>query len=747
MRVAVIVAVRDPRSSDAGTWGDAVASLAASLAGLGFRVAVVDAADDAEAELKRALEGMSAEDALLVHLSGRLARKGVLRMAGGRWLPLRAVGDAIAVQPATDVTVISELLHEDDAEDALLAADHVATAVSALAVRERGFGAVVAVRPASAPVEGMALTRLFVSVAREAERGESGLSSVYGRVRAMPESLQVAQGLTLVRGRLDLDLAPPPASPEVLADTISEATDAKDWPRVLELRRKRLRTLTQPRARVRELVAIARVLQAELGDAPGAIDALEAARAIDPRRPGVLQALRRGYETMGRWASALEVLGALVDLGGSPAERAALRFAQARIALEHLQEEERAATWLEAALADDPGHEQARAALAELRAAHDSIEVPTGKYVAQQAVAAAVALELSPEPSQQGTGDLIEAAAHARAFDVRRQTGHTDAAFLSALALEELGVAEVDHQVLIEQFRSVAPVRARGALDDAAWALLRAPGSDEVLDALFAAVARAAITARVEQLAAGGRLVALDPATRLEAGSTASVVRSFQWAARVLGVSCPELFVVDDVPGDIAAVRAHEPSTAVGPSIVRGRSAKDLAFLAGRHLAYYRAAAQVLVYFPTREELTRLLLAGVQLVSPEEDDGDVEGRAIAALCARIDRELRDDERAGVVDAVQRLQARGGRASLGKWTRSVELTAARAGLFLSGDLATATAILRTEVRGIAGLSADAKRRDLVAFCASDEHAALRARFVVTAPESVRPPPPPAPAAHL
>jgi hypothetical protein len=100
----------------------------------------------------------------------------------------------------------------------------------------------------------------------------------------------------------------------------------------------------------------------------------------------------------------------------------------------------------------------------------------------------------------------------------------------------------------------------------------------------------------------------------------------------------------------------------------------------------------------------------------------------------------------VVDAVNRLEARGGRFSLGAWTRNAELMAARAGLLLCGDLATAMAVVSTETRGIAGLTLEAKRRDLVAFCASDEHAALRARYAVTAPESVRPPGPPHSAAY-
>jgi tetratricopeptide (TPR) repeat protein len=735
MRCAVIVAPWDPRSSDAGTWSDAVAWLSAALGRLGFVVSVVDGGDDLGGQLARALADASADDDVLVHVSGHLARRGVLRLADGRWLPLRALSEALAASlPAANVSLFTELVHEDDADDALVAADHVASTVAALGARERGYGVVAAVRPATAPIEGLAFTRLVLYVAEAARRGEAQLSAVYDRVVAMPESLSAAQSFTCVRGRAELDLAPPPPAPVELDALIGAATNAQEWSRAAELRRERLATMTSPRERVRELVAIARIRQAELDDADGAIDALEQARAIEPRRLPVLQALRRGYETQGRWASAIEVTGVLADLAPMPADRAALRYAQARMTLEHLQDEERALVWLEQALEDDPGHAEARAALTHVRS---SLTPPEPMPVPEE--------EAEPEPTLGPTEDEwdeLDPRPYARAFAAYRREGRADAAFLAALSLEELGAADVDQQILVDQFRSVAPIRARGTLDADAWSLLRPAGSDDVITDLFGAVSRAGVLARMEQLVARGRLVALDPATRLDESSTASVVRSFQWAARVLGVPRPDLYVVDEVPGEIAAVRQHEPTTAVGPSIVRGRSAKDLAFLAGRHLTYYLAEHQVLVYFPTREELTRLLLASVQLTKPGLPVTGEGGRAVAALAARLDRLISDEDRAAVFHAVNRLEARGGKFSLGAFTRNAEWMAARAGLLLCGDLATAMAVVTTETRDIAGLTLEAKRRDLVAFCASEEHAALRSRFAVTAPESLRPPPPPA-----
>ncbi len=246
---------------------------------------------------------------------------------------------------------------------------------------------------------------------------------------------------------------------------------------------------------------------------------------------------------------------------------------------------------------------------------------------------------------------------------------------------------------------------------------------------LFGAISRASSTARVEQLIARGRLVALDPQTRIGEETTASagVWRAFHWAAEVLAVPCPGIFVVDEVPGDIAAVRAAEPSTAVGPAIVARRSAKELAFLAGRHLTYYRPEHQVLINFPTHDELERLLLASVELAVPGST-GAMSNRAVSALKERLERIITPKERALLTEAAQRLLGRQGPTSLARWARSVELTAGRVGLFLCGDLATATATVDAELRGIAGLSGEDRRKDLVDFTTSEAFASLRQDFV-------------------
>jgi hypothetical protein len=335
------------------------------------------------------------------------------------------------------------------------------------------------------------------------------------------------------------------------------------------------------------------------------------------------------------------------------------------------------------------------------------------------------------ELETQAADDPLEPETHARLFALHVRAGREDRAYLSALALEELGAHGPEHQDVLERCRPDG-LRLRAVLDEGAWHLLRNTGEDDVLEALFSAIARPAIAAHSEDPRARRTYPTLDPSRRQLETSTASIVRTFTWAARALDVTCPALYLMDDVPGDIAMVPAAEPSTVLGPGVLRGLSTKDLAFLAGRHLTYYRREHAVLVHFPTLQELTVLVLAALQIALPAMPVPAAIAPVVSALRTRLTRHLTEKESAAMSAAVDRIDARGGRVGLPAWIRGVELTAQRVGLFLAGDLRAAMARIRSESRAIAGVTLDAKRADLLAFCASPGLAELRAEFAILTP---------------
>jgi tetratricopeptide (TPR) repeat protein len=766
MRLALVVAPYDPRLGDAASRRDTLAWLRASLARFGFHVVIVGGGTDPDGDLARAVDKVSAGDTVLVHASGRLASRDSLACGESLTIPLGALSAALAARAPAQVSFVVELAHEEDASDPLLATEILGQAVHSLGAKERGFPVLAAVRPIGAGGDRAALTRLALPRASEhagPPPTETLVASMYERALATQESHQAAQSFTFVRGAVPepppdegpsseyQSMPPPPlaapgedgeahATEHSIHFQIAEATDARDWTRALLLRRDRLGTLGSPAQKARELVAIARILQVELGDADGAIQALEMARAMAPKRATVLLALRRGYEKLGRWNSALEVLNALAPLAPTVAERVTLRVAQARILVERVGDRSRAVEWLQAAVAEDPTHEEALALLRQLLPA-DVVDVDALERRAEKMLEAGSEHDALGALEAMALRSPMRTSAYEKAFALHWKGGRTDAAFLAALALEELDAADVDQQMLVDQFRSVSPMRARGSLDDAGWASMRAPGADALLDRVFAALAPAAIAARVDELRERRALPTLDPAQRLEETSTVTIGRTFHWAARVLSVAVPHLYVTDASGKGISDVPAREPSVALGSGAVSGRSAKDLAFLAGRQLAYYRPEYQVLLYYRKVEEMTSLLLAAAQIAIPDSavppNDDPVAKALRTGLTRYFDQRAHRDARAALQQAMRELSLRGGAAALGAWMCSAELTAARAGLLLAGDLATAVSLVRTEPGELSIVPAEGRRGDLVAFCASRAHAAIRQQVTITAPESLRP----------
>lgn len=173
--------------------------------------------------------------------------------------------------------------------------------------------------------------------------------------------------------------------------------------------------------------------------------------------------------------------------------------------------------------------------------------------------------------------------------------------------------------------------------------------------------------------------------------------------------------------------------------MLRGLTARDLAFLAGRHLTYYRPEHYVLVHYPTIGELSALFLGAVKLILPDLAVPGHLAEAAARKRKLLARHVDGDAKKRLDLAVRRFDARDGRVDFAAWVKSVELTAQRAGLLLCGDLRVATGRLRTETRNIAELTLDQKRGDLLAFCASERAARARAMLSVDVRSSVRPPP--------
>jgi hypothetical protein len=164
--------------------------------------------------------------------------------------------------------------------------------------------------------------------------------------------------------------------------------------------------------------------------------------------------------------------------------------------------------------------------------------------------------------------------------------------------------------------------------------------------------------------------------------------------------------------------------------VLSGLGRAELAFVAARHLTYYRPEHYALVFYPTVAELSQLVLAGVKLVLPKM----AASKPVVELSKRVGKtldKLGEGAKKEVEDAAKALEARGGRLDLGAYVRGVELTAHRAGLLVCADMGVAMAQIKAEQRKIADLSTEEKRGDLLSCCASAAFSELRGKLGIAA----------------
>ena len=218
---------------------------------------------------------------------------------------------------------------------------------------------------------------------------------------------------------------------------------------------------------------------------------------------------------------------------------------------------------------------------------------------------------------------------------------------------------------------------------------------------IFAVIVSAVLLGRVAALRRDKQLPALDPARKQDpAQSTLQGVRCFSWAASILGMRAPALYADPDYPGLVEMVPGVPPSTRLGQKALSGRSPHELAFVAGRHLAWYREERFVRLLVPQIADLEDLFLAALVIGNPGIPMRADTKRRVSALGAAIEPLLEPLLVDRLRGAFLRFVEEGGRTNLQRWANAADSTAARAGLLLSDDLRASAAMLEAEDAGAA-----------------------------------------------
>lgn len=312
-------------------------------------------------------------------------------------------------------------------------------------------------------------------------------------------------------------------------------------------------------------------------------------------------------------------------------------------------------------------------------------------------------------------------------FQAFTREGQRDRAFAVAQVTSFLGVASPEESALHDGARPQGLLRPTAALTSEAWRRLLAHPDEEVLTGeIFSVIAPAVLLGRVSALRRDKALPHLDPTRREDpVQSTLQAVRGFAWGAAILGMAAPAIFTDPDFEGGAEVVPGVPPATRLGRRALSGRSAAELAFVAGRHLAWYREERFVRLLVPSIADLEDLFLAALHIGNPGIPLTPTMRQRVMPLAQAIEPILE----AGQVDRLRghflRFVEEGGRANLQRWATGADKTACRAGLLLSGDLKAAKAMLDLEDRA----HAEERFNDLLAFTTSERYAKLRKQIGV------------------
>ncbi len=302
-----------------------------------------------------------------------------------------------------------------------------------------------------------------------------------------------------------------------------------------------------------------------------------------------------------------------------------------------------------------------------------------------------------------------------------------DEAWCVASVLSFLGEADADEARFYSEWKPEEGIlKFRGGLTSELWSRhLTHPDAGGHLSRIFELLTPAALKAKNAELRMSGKLPVTearfkqDPQT-----STVTFARTFGFVAQVLGIACPELYVRSDLPVSIVAAQTDPPSSFAGQGVLAGYQPQDLAFICGKHLASYRTDGYIRNLFQTQSELTTMFFAGVVIAAPNTPLPPELANNVKLSAQALMRFMQPVEMEHLRVTVKRWMADGSTANIKRWGIGMELTAARAGLLVSGDLDIARRILGAEQALPGDMTPAEKMTELLVFAVSEDYSALR-----------------------
>jgi tetratricopeptide (TPR) repeat protein len=462
------------------------------------------------------------------------------------------------------------------------------------------------------------------------------------------------------------------------------------------------------RMRARALVDAARLCSERVGNTSRAVALYEAAIEDDPRVPGAFEAIEAELVRADDPAALASAYTRQIDrLKASNAlvEQCKLLAKLAALQCERLDEPRAAIATLETLVSLDPNHLAARLEQSRL------LEVMGEHALAARALEAAAFLGPTEVTVYRSLGRLLG------------RSNDQDRRYLCCSALVALGEADPEEQAIFSQFRPDALPAPRSALDEATWTELLPDGHCALLDEIASMIEPVALGT---WLARRSHASIMPPKQRVDPStSTITAVRCCAWAAKLLSLPEPEIYIKPTEALIGARLALLGPlGVELGQPVLKGRSAGEIGFLAAHHLTYARPGWRIISVLGSADEVRSLLLAGLSAARPAVravfDLGAHEEEIASTLSEHLDGARRESW----ATAAEKVLGRADALDFVGWLRSVEQVACRVGLLASGDVTVAANVLSVAGSAPGGLSAAERARALLPFCVSQRHSALR-----------------------
>jgi len=567
---------------------------------------------------------------------------------------------------------------------------------------------------------------------------------------------------------------------EALVDVYAKAND---WKQVAAYRRQVLDSVMDGDERYEILNTIGDIWAEKEKNPHKAIEALEEARELRPNDHVLLHKLLQLYQAASEWQRMIDTLQSIAELEARPEVKSRYIFTQAQICRDKLEDPDRAVELFNDALDLNPSYLEAFERINKIlttQRAWKQLERSYRKMIhriagkgntdlehtlwhqlgliyrdrLQQADTAIEAFKMASvtkpdstvihqilaelyEVNERWDDGIVEQrvllAADPLAIEPYRALYRLylhkqsyDEAWCQAAAMAFLRKADEEENRFFEDYRPHGILPVKGRVTNELWQTAVFHADENLyISKIFEMIAPAALLAKIAQLQDQKKLPVLDkrfyqdPLT-----STVTFAKTFGWAAQVLGIQPPALYVRNDVPGAIVAVPATPPASVAGQTVLTGFQPQELTFMCGKHLSHYRGEHYIRTLFPTQAELTIMLFAGVMIAAPNTPMPQDMAAQIRATAQELAKHIQPVQLEGLRLVVKRFIEEGAKANIKRWNQAVELTACRAGLIVSGDLEVAKKILSAEQQLPGDLSPADKMKELLLYSVSEEYSRVR-----------------------